>query len=232
MNLNLITQKINGNSTMTQIRRKQDRLVDNGFWCFRVILLSISFLSACVVADRTHNTNRDSAANLIVELENLLDDQKQLNRKLEQGGDSARELAREKTILSNHPEYSSMLKKVSQWRAKRLADPAKATILDAQLKAAMSGDENRVYLKRLELYEQGSILVNDFSNVAEQNRQLHQSRLTIYLNIRDGLDSIILNKLEQQLTLLSQEETAEVTRRELLAKDFTETLVVVMDLEK
>mgnify|MGYP003693705387 CR=1 FL=1 len=46
------------------------------------------------------------------------------------------------------------------------------------------------------------------------------------------LDSIVLNKMNQQFTVLSQEETAEVQRREGLIKNLTDDFVTLGDWEK
>src|SRR5580765_6471260 len=111
-----------------------------------------------------------------------------------------------------------MLKKILQWKAKRLADPARATSLDAQLLA--------------ELYEKSSDLYAATLNFQERDRQLNEHRRKLYLSIRDGLDSIVLNKMNQQFTVLSQEETAEVERREGLIKNLTDDFVTLGDWEK
>ena len=95
-----------------------------------------------------------------------------------------------------------MLKKILQWKAKRLADPARATSLDAQLLAELSEDEAQVYLKRLELYEKSSDLYAATLNFQERDRKLNEHRRKLYLRIRDGLDSIVLNKMNQQFTVL------------------------------
>src|SRR4030095_5650439 len=125
---------------------------DKKMGCFCVVVL----LAAC--AAHSSDANRILASNLISELQDLLVEQKNFNREIEKVAASASDLARQKWVLSNHPQYSSMLKKILQWKAKRLADPARATSLDAQLLAELSEDEAQVYLKRLELYEKSSDL--------------------------------------------------------------------------
>jgi hypothetical protein len=172
------------------------------------------------------------ASNLISELQDPLVEQKNFNREIEKVGASASDLARQKSVLSAHPQYLSMLKKISQWKAKRLADPARATYLDAQLLVEMSEDETQVYLKRLELYEKSGDLYGATSNFQERDRQLNEHRRRLYLRIRDGLDSIVLNKMNQQFTVLSQEETAEVQRREGLIKNLTDDFITLGDWEK
>lgn len=199
---------------------------DKKIGCFCVVVL----LAAC--AARTSDANRGLASNLISELQDLLVEQKNFNREIEKVGASASDLARQKSVLSAHPQYSSMLKKISQWKAKRLADPARATSLDAQLLAELSEDEAQVYLKRLELYEKSSDLYAATLNFQERDRQLNEHRRKLYLSIRDGLDSIVLSKMNQQFTLLSQEETAEVQRREGLIKNLTDDFVTLGDWEK
>jgi hypothetical protein len=69
-------------------------------------------------------------------------------------------------------------------------------------------------------------------NFQERDRQLNEHRRKLYLSIRDGLDSIVLNKMNQQFTVLSQEETAEVERREGLIKNLTDDFVTLGDWEK
>jgi hypothetical protein len=199
---------------------------DKKIGCFCVVVL----LAAC--AARTSDANRVLASNLISELQDLLVEQKNFNREIEKVAASASDLARQKSVLSNHPQYSSMLKKILQWKAKRLADPARATYLDAQLLVEMSEDETQVYLKRLELYEKSGDLYGATSNFQERDRQLNEHRRKLYLRIRDGLDSIVLNKMNQQFTLLSQEETAEVQRREGLIKNLTDDFITLGDWEK
>ena len=195
-----------------------------GWFCVVVLL------AAC--AAHSSDANRILASNLISELQDLLVEQKNFNREIEKVAASASDRARQKWVLSNHPQYSSMLKKISQWKANRLADPARATFLDAQLLAELSEDEAQVYLKRLELYEKSGDLYAATTNFQERDRQLNEHRRKLYLSIRDGLDSIVLNKMNQQFTVLSQEETAEVQRREGLIKNLTDDLVTLGDWEK
>jgi hypothetical protein len=199
---------------------------DKKIGCFCVVVL----LAAC--AARTSDANRVLASNLLSELQDLLVEQKNFNREIEKVGASASDLARQKSVLTNHPQYSSMLKKILQWKAKRLADPARATFLDAQLLVEMSEDETQVYLKRLELYEKSGDLYAATSNFRERDRQLNEHRRKLYLSIRDRLDSIVLNKMNEQFTVLSQEETAEVQRRVGLIQNLTDDFVTLGDWEK
>ena len=124
---------------------------DKKIGCFCVVVL----LAAC--AAHSSDANRILASNLISELQDLLVEQKNFNQEIEKVSASASDLARQELVLSNHPQYSSMLKKILQWKAKRLADPARATFLDAQLLAELSEGETQLYLKRLELYEKSVI---------------------------------------------------------------------------
>ena len=202
------------------------------FYCDKKIgwFCVVVLLAACAAHT---SANRALASNLISELQDLLVEQKNFNREIEKVGASASDLARQKSVLSNHPQYSSMLKKILQWKAKRLADPARAIYLDAQfLLVEMSEDETQVYLKRLELYEKSSDLYAATVNFQERDRQLNEHRRKLYLSIRDGLDSIVLIKMNQQFTVLSQEETAEVQRREGLIKNLTDDFVTLGDWGK
>ena len=69
-------------------------------------------------------------------------------------------------------------------------------------------EKTRIVRKKCDLY--AATL-----NFEERDRQLNEHRRKLYLSIRDGLDSIVLNKMDQQFRVLSQEETAEVQRRGL-----------------
>jgi hypothetical protein len=197
---------------------------DKKIGCFCLVVL----LAAC--AAHSSDANRILASNLISELQDLLVEQKNFNQEIEKVSASASDLARRELGLSNHPQYSSMLKKILQWKAKRLADPARATFLDAQLLAELSEGETQLYLKRLDLYEKSGDLYAATLNFQERDRQLNEHRL--YLSIRDGLDSIVLNKMDQQFSVLSQEETAEVQRREGLIKNLTDDFVTLGDWGK
>ena len=78
----------------------------------------------------------------------------------------------------------------------------------------------------------GGLLYAATTNFRERDRQLNERRRRLYLSIRDELDSIVLNKMNQQFTVLSQEETAEVERREGLIKNLTDDFVTLGDWEK
>ena len=66
-----------------------------------------------------------------------------------------------------------------------------------------------------------------------RERNFDQPAKSSSINLASSVDTaLVLNEMNQQFTLLSQEETAEVKRREGLIKNLTDDFVMLGDWEK